>query len=349
MKNNMKIRKERKPAFTLVELLVVIAIIGILIALLLPAVQAAREAARRMQCTNHLKQLGVALHNYHDVHHALPYNATSTRGRRSWAVALWPFMEQTAMFDACHFANTWTWDIDESIHYANWRLHEFSVPTYYCPSRTREDWVTYDTDGPRQADGAPRRVFLQRINYVGLAGTYQDPMDPTDTTKYSRNSHSIAHGGRQAYNGVIVSLHYLPSRTSRVSLASITDGTSNTVCVAEQSGLVWNSDKSAKKDWGASSYYGAGWNAGWNDGNNTNTEAYMANTTSVRYGINAVCPGAGCNEPYRPNTIITSAHSQGANFLFCDGSVSFLSQSIDLNNVLLRLVARDDGLTVGTR
>ena len=85
-------------AFTLVELLVVIAIIGILIALLLPAVQAAREAARRMQCTNNLKQLGLAVHNFHDARKALP-PAVIHRGRASLFVLLWPYMEQQANFD----------------------------------------------------------------------------------------------------------------------------------------------------------------------------------------------------------------------------------------------------------
>jgi len=87
-----------KSAFTLVELLVVIAIIGMLIALLLPAVQAAREAARRMQCTNHLKQKGLAVHNFHDAQQGLP-PAIIAVGRASVFVMLWPYLEQGAMFD----------------------------------------------------------------------------------------------------------------------------------------------------------------------------------------------------------------------------------------------------------
>src|SRR5512143_367601 len=98
----------RRSAFTLVELLVVIAIIGILIALLLPAVQAAREAARRSQCTNNLKQLGLALHNYHDTHQMFVYrkggttggSATqSNQGRLSGFIPLLPYWEQRPMYD----------------------------------------------------------------------------------------------------------------------------------------------------------------------------------------------------------------------------------------------------------
>src|SRR5690242_20703296 len=104
-------RVMRKRGFTLVELLVVIAIIGVLVALLLPAVQAAREAARRMQCSNHLKQIGIALHNYHDVFQSLPFGARARYVQTSknnppnqhwgpsWYVGLLSFAEQKPLFD----------------------------------------------------------------------------------------------------------------------------------------------------------------------------------------------------------------------------------------------------------
>ncbi|MFM9068057.1 MAG: DUF1559 domain-containing protein [Planctomycetota bacterium] len=95
---------KRRPGFTLVELLVVIAIIGILVALLLPAVQAAREAARRTQCLNNLKQLGLALHNYHDSRRSFPAGASPNVTAFNWRVAIWPFMEQQSLFDQCDTA-----------------------------------------------------------------------------------------------------------------------------------------------------------------------------------------------------------------------------------------------------
>ena len=103
----------RRPAFTLVELLVVIAIIGILVALLLPAVQAAREAARRMQCSNNLKQLGLAFHNYHDVFKVLPYGSAwwGPSGRFGdnrgwcWNAMILPFIEQSAVHAKINFSD----------------------------------------------------------------------------------------------------------------------------------------------------------------------------------------------------------------------------------------------------
>src|ERR1700689_4345830 len=97
---------KQRSAFTLIELLVVIAIIAVLIALLLPAVQAAREAARRAQCVNNLKQLGLALHNYHDTMGCLPWD----HGPNSWnewsgMTMLLPFMEQTSLYNSINFAN----------------------------------------------------------------------------------------------------------------------------------------------------------------------------------------------------------------------------------------------------
>src|ERR1041385_8052583 len=97
----------RRTAFTLVELLVVIAIIGVLVALLLPAVQSAREAARRMQCTNHLRQYGLGIQNYHDTYQVFPINATGVNGsaipRLTWQVRILPYMEQQAVFNAIDF------------------------------------------------------------------------------------------------------------------------------------------------------------------------------------------------------------------------------------------------------
>src|SRR5688572_30720375 len=117
-------------AFTLVELLVVIAIIGILIALLLPAVQAARESARRTQCANNLKQIGVAVHNYHDANRALP--PVRIAGGTGWAtffVLILPYMEQQGLYEM--------WDLE--LNYAEqprreavWQAH---INSYYCPSR----------------------------------------------------------------------------------------------------------------------------------------------------------------------------------------------------------------------
>ena len=119
--------------FTLVELLVVIAIIGILIALLLPAVQAAREAARRMQCSNNMKQIGLAMHNYHDSHKALPFACSCcfASGRPSpyatWAAMILPYMEQQPLYDRFDFRRPLVDPVnDEAV--------KTVVPTYICPS-----------------------------------------------------------------------------------------------------------------------------------------------------------------------------------------------------------------------
>ncbi|MCA9162317.1 MAG: DUF1559 domain-containing protein, partial [Planctomycetales bacterium] len=143
--------RKRQHAFTLVELLVVIAIIGVLVAMLLPAVQAAREAARRSSCSNNMKQLGLALHNYHDTYKALPagawmFNAagagstscTTGNGRRApWTVSILPFIEQNNIYDKVDFTKSW----DNGVHSA---LRTTHIEAFKCPS---------DVPYPNQAYG----------------------------------------------------------------------------------------------------------------------------------------------------------------------------------------------------
>jgi prepilin-type N-terminal cleavage/methylation domain-containing protein len=111
--------------FTLVELLVVIAIIGVLVALLLPAVQSAREAARRMQCQNHLKQIGLAVHNFEDTNKSLPHSRMDDR--YTWAVEILPFIEQKTLYDQ--------WDLTKRYYLQNATARMTTVPAYFCPSR----------------------------------------------------------------------------------------------------------------------------------------------------------------------------------------------------------------------
>jgi type II secretory pathway pseudopilin PulG len=117
-----------------------LAIIGVLIALLLPAVQAAREAARRMQCSNHLKQIGVALHNYNDTCKELPFASArlgSSRSIRSWAVALFPFMEQQPLYSQLIFGEAGNFDTDVNPKTNLTALNGVVVSYFYCPSNTR--------------------------------------------------------------------------------------------------------------------------------------------------------------------------------------------------------------------
>jgi hypothetical protein len=315
---------------------VVIAIIGILIALLLPAVQAAREAARRMQCTNHLKQLGLALHNYHDANNALPAGAiTSLDCGRSWAVALWPFIEQQSLYSQCVFPGMWDVQYDGvAANAAMWNaLDGATIPYFFCPSSSRLKMREDTVHATLQGAGVPATIQVQKIHYVGLAGTDVNPLNTTQASP-NRADNSYGHHGR---NGVILAESAV---AKDLSLASISDGTSNTVCISEQSNLVWNNNKTARNEWCASGHRGAGWNGG------QGLTGWTANITTVRWTINALCPNtAGCQQPYQANTIITSPHTGGANFAVSDGSVHFISEVVDLNNVLIRLVARDDGLT----
>src|SRR5262245_7208202 len=130
----------RRGAFTLVELLVVIAIIGILVALLLPAIQAAREAARRSQCMNNLKQIGIAAHNYHDTRRELPPMRVWD-GDRTWLALLLPHMEEAQVLNL--------WDPKLGCFYDQpYELRTAIVNSYYCPSMNHESRILIQASDP---------------------------------------------------------------------------------------------------------------------------------------------------------------------------------------------------------
>src|SRR4051812_8778634 len=140
----------RRRGFTLIELLVVIAIIAVLIALLLPAVQSAREAARRLQCVNNLKQIGLALHNYHSAHDSFPMGSGSGmlvsvgnyQAKECWAVhgPLLPFIGEMPLYNSCNF----NWSPDEP---CNQTVDSTQVKTYLCPSDPNATLSTYGDNG----------------------------------------------------------------------------------------------------------------------------------------------------------------------------------------------------------
>jgi len=158
--------------FTLVELLVVIAIIGILVALLLPAIQAAREAARRTQCNNNLKQIGVALHNYHDTNKVLPagfiYRTPAGNPDWGWAVFIMPFMEMDAMYKEADVGTTQLIQFYNATATAEQRaLLQTPIPAYRCPS----DISMVLNDRCRFGSPNPPHFHLATANYVGCSGT----------------------------------------------------------------------------------------------------------------------------------------------------------------------------------
>ncbi len=340
--------------FTLIELLVVIAIIAILIALLLPAVQQAREAARRTQCKNHLKQLGLAFHNYHDAYNKFPiggmkggelnpfpYSRNYSIIGPSWRVVILPYIEQAAVYNRLGFGDGSTFHtpytgfptVTRPTSNTNVVLQGFKVPLGNCPSSTAPQvGATGTLQAP--AGGNP-----QLWDYVGIMGAFPDPAGRTGIFGSGYN------GGQYAATGLLC-----PSRIK--SIANAIDGTSNTMMVGEQSGLVNNRDL-------RTNYYG-GWSGYTGLARSDNTlqdvappwpggdfgDVWSTGITAVRYPPNTKVPGPGSGAPYEPNTILNSFHVGGINVLLGDGSVRFISDNIDFLT-LTSLCVADDGRVIG--
>jgi len=308
--------------FTLIELLVVIAIIAILVALLLPAVQQAREAARRSQCKNNLKQMGLALHNYHDTHSVFCPGAIGIPGvapwqgnniswcRKSpgsyaeyapWTVLILPYLEQAPLYNQFIFTERFSVMWNRAVYHGHATNHEAGnrrLSVYECPSDAL----------------ATAEHHLSNYRGVQGGGVNHD----CGATQY-----------RFYRNGIL----YVNSSTR---FRDIPDGTSNTFLCGE---TIYNTIPATSS---------TGQSMGWastvslrNDGR------HSGNLTATRDGINS---WDGNPETSSANVvtsqIFSSRHSGGCHFLMADGSVQFFNENMDISTYR-SLGIRDDGLPIG--
>jgi len=334
----LSIRKLSLRGFTLIELLVVIAIIAVLIALLLPAVQQAREAARRSQCKNNLKQIGLALHNYHDLHRCFPpgSNSSSNTSENAWAVPNWrlhifPQLEQSAMYNQLDFISSGRTFRGNTTTSNAGRLSGFVVPSYVCPSSVLEPC------GTPLPNGTQNVAKIQVPMYVGVAGASIGTVAefPVGTNVGFINSYGV-----YTNNGML-------QWNYNVKLKDATDGSSNTFIVAEQSGTVGTSDI-------RSGYYGGYLGATFpspvtsvvQTAPGIGSIVWSVGLSSFRYQLNPKSALTGTMGSYNPNTAWNSFHVGGIHVLLSDGSVRFVNENTDIDT-LRRLSSRNDGLPVG--
>lgn len=392
-------RKMKEPGFTLVELLVVIAIIGILVALLLPAIQAAREAARRTQCNNNLKNLALALQNYHDTYKAFPAGAATRKPYGKWAgstdpvagphlgpswyFGIMPFCEQRNIYDKIMETQK------AGAGTSEFRYGSMPNPT---PPLLRNAIRSLVPDFMR-CPSSPLPVMntqtgnITNASYTGISGGTD--IDPTNNTLYPNalwgiptstqiyNNDSGASGNKSVQcthdGGWMTSSGMLPNM-EQITIAKCSDGTSNTMIIAEQSDYYRDIDNTVSSKYrGDTGWHGTtvGTHRGWMSGtklpltiehrarsNNPVWHSDCYNISTVRYKPNLkkcmVAGGGtggapGCTPGRRggrgANNPIVSPHPGGVLVGMVDGSVQFVNQTTDLG-VFLRMAVREDGQAV---
>lgn len=315
-------------AFTLVELLVVIAIIGVLVALLLPAIQAAREAARRAECKNKIRQLAIAVQNYHDTQKALPPNRIAD-GYATWLYLILPYIEQA------NIQNIWDAKLGYVIN-APKEFRELNVPVFLCPSQNHESLVieeTSDLNGQLTTGSVAdyQATFASTCAQVVYAASGSgSATTPTIVGNPGVWNSATMHGA----DGVMIQPHRgedvryvasaggaLRSWRSRTSLKSVSDGTSLTIMVGEVARWVSDHDMTF-------------------DGNDNRGEScgILARLSTN----NDLSPGARNIPQYKSGEWecgIGSAHPGSVHVAMVDGSVQTLNVDMD-PNVLDRMITR---------
>jgi prepilin-type N-terminal cleavage/methylation domain-containing protein len=335
-----------RQAFTLVELLVVIAIIGVLVALLLPAVQQAREAARRMSCQNNLKQMGVALHNHVDVKGIFPPGGLNTGQNgtacyTTWTIEILPFIEQQALYGQYN-------QLQVNTHASNRAVAQARMVPYECPSDPARFKLEPPASGPDTSNnwrhGSYRAVSGKCGTTVahGAWDTFEPQFWPNN--EMDKTWRGVLHGTATAYNGVgaqfgtstTVNGASVAQMGGPERIANISDGTSNTLMVGE----LTFTDVTRRGTFWAYTYASY----------NQSSICLESRQLTARYGNASPTPlpnGTGCAGTPGLYTdqmckrAFGSLHPGGINFVHADGSLRFLSTNVDIT--LARNMATIEG------
>lgn len=294
--------------FTLVELLVVIAIIGILVSLLLPAVQSAREAARRMQCGNNLKQVALAMHSYHAAHETLPPGSISWGVSVTWAVRVLPFLEQQNAYDKVSFSDLYYTGPND-----DFMKQRFAV--YTCPSDTKRS----------RTNGWTKHNYVVNAGNTGFVSPQYDGAEP----QYN----GVMYGGAPFTRSGSYPHHGWPDEpVTWIDFDSIRDGLSNTLMLSEAvqgatpssggvvdlRGFVW---------WGNAATFET-----YLPPNSSQPDVYQSEVWCDHLATIASNPP--CVGPHTPSQPMTNAarsrHLGGVQTALCDGSVRYITDNIEL-------------------